>query len=46
LDTEIFIYITPTLPNSKPMCLPCNERVSAVKEYNLTPHFTTKHGDF
>ena len=33
-------------PNSKPMCLLCNECVSAVKEYNLKRHFTTKHGDF
>ena len=41
------IYITPTLPNSKPMCLPCNECVDiGSEEYNLELHFTAKHGDF
>ena len=40
-----YLFILPTLPNSKLMCLLCNECVSTVKEYNLKWQFTTKHGD-
>jgi len=45
LDTEILTYIT-NLPNSKTMCLLCNECVSAVKESNFKLHFITKHWGF
>jgi len=41
-----YLFISPNLPNSNPMCLLCNECVSAVKEYNVKRHFTTKHADF
>ena len=41
-----YLFISPTIPNSKPMCLLCNECVSSVKEYNVKRHFTTKHADF
>ena len=43
---HVEIFILQTLPSSKPMCLLCNECVSAVKEYDLKRHITTKHGDF
>jgi len=29
-----YLFISPNLPNSNPMCLLCDECVSAVKEYN------------
>ena len=41
-----YFIILPNLPNSKPMCVLCNECVSAMKEYNVKRNFTTKHGDF
>lgn len=34
-----YLFISPT------MCLLCNECVSAVKEYNMKRHFTTKRAD-
>jgi len=30
-----YLFILPTLPNSKPVYLLCNECVSVVKEYNF-----------
>ena len=44
--TMKYLFISLNLPNSNPMCLLCNECVSAVKEYNVKRHFTTKHSDF
>ena len=42
-----YLFILPTPPNSKPAhYLLCNECVSAVQEYNLKQHLTTKHADF
>ena len=41
-----YLFILSTQPNSKPMCLLCNESLSVLKEYNVKHHFTTKHGGF
>ena len=29
--------------NEKPVCLLCSESVSVMKEYNVRPHYVTKH---
>jgi hypothetical protein len=44
--TMKYLFILPNVPDLKPMCVLCTECVSAVKEYNMKRHFTTKHGDF
>ena len=41
-----YLFILSTEPNSKPMCLLCNECLLVLKEYNVKHRFTTKHGYF
>ncbi len=44
--TDKYLFILPSHPNAKPMCLLCNECVAVCKDYSVRRHHNEKHPTF